>query len=213
MLRFVLCAAALVACSGGIDRSAFDLNVCTSGSWDPLAGIALADPNESLELVEADDASSTVLSTHGTPCAAASDVGACKAALAAATTAAGWEIDACGGAGCRVSRQFFVAESAGVVRVIDDVASLGAELAPVDSAANAVLLADYAHAEGYPPAYVDCTQPQALARADGSFDVFLATGDGDCSDRVEEDVAVFPDGTTALLQQTVSPAKKQCLLP
>jgi len=219
MLRFASCFAALAvlpACSGGIDRSAFNLDVCqSSAQWDPLAGISPADPDAFVELAEIDDQakSAQVLSTHGASCTSAPDPTACRAAIASVTSNSGWSTPICGGGGCRTSLQFFVTEKAGVVSVIDDDASLAALLAPIDVAADAVLVAAYADPIAYPPAAVDCTEPQALERADGSFDVFLATGDGTCTDRVEQDVAVFPNGTTALLDETTSKATQTCLSP
>jgi hypothetical protein len=213
-LAFALaaCAGCSSAKPGGLDRSEYALNVCTNGSWDPLRGVTLADPARYAQLDVA--TSGTIGTTRGaatshvgTPCTTAPDVAACTKAIDDATTSAStWTKQTCGGAGCSTYSYFFVTEKAGVVTTIASQSDLVALILPVDSPAEAALVASFAvDVEG-----IDCNGPQIATHADGSYDVFLAHGGGCNGDRQEKRVHVMPDGTTTTTESATIPGDSSC---
>ncbi len=211
-------ATALLACgsSGGIDRTVYTTNVCSGNAWSPLAGVVPAVPGTYVALLMKSDLGGgtptpQVTSSVGTPCASAPDAVACKAALASATAkTAAWSTQRCGGAGCNVTQQFFVTEKGGVVTVIETLEALRAAIAPVDGAAEAVLLAVYSTTD---PSGMDCSQAQARAVANGGWEVFLGDGDGKCSDRRERRMQVTVDGAVSTLESTTKKATDTCIYP
>ena len=209
----------MAACSSaGIDRSGFTTNVCTQGRWSELSGVTLADPTMYLAHVVDQGAGAVALpqitSSVGTPCVAAADLSACKAAIAAAKPLGqAWHSEQCGGVGCTTTRTFFVAEKAGVVTVIESFDALRAVIAPTDGAAEAVLLAAHLVPQQADSRGVDCTQPQAKAVANGGWEIFLASGDGGCTDRVERRLLVAKDGTTTVIEATTKKASESCNYP
>ena len=179
--------------------------------------MVLADPAVYLELVvsqsgNSTSASKTVASRLGTPCVAAPDPAACQKAITdvpVPTTRSAWSTQSCGGAGCTTTDRYFVSEKAGVVTVVRTAAELRALVAPVDNAAEAALLAVYSiKIDG-----MDCSAPQVRPLGGGAFEVFLASGDGQCTDRNEQRVRVASDGTTSVVESTTAAAAKQCLYP
>jgi len=211
-----LLAVVFAACSAGIDRSVYTSNVCVTGGWDELHGVVAADPARALQSVTittglgSPNPSRGILSTLGAPCANAPDKVACDSAMgSAAPKGDAWKTSLCGGAGCREFQHFFLSEKAGAVDVIETLDALRAAIAPVDNASDAVLLAAYT-ADGLG---VDCTKGQARPLADGAWEVYLATGDGQCTDRVERRVRVERDGRTASLATLTTRAAKTCLYP
>lgn len=213
MLRSSVAVAAmiLVACgsSSGLDRSALTTNVCTSGQWLPTRGVVPAAPTTYFARVSIDGANArTVLDSVGTPCASAADAAACDDALRAARPTSGWRSGTCGGAGCNYTTEFFVAEHDGVVTVVDDVEKLRSAIAPVDGAEEAVLLAKYRYGGS-----AECSGPQARPVGGGAWEVIVATGDGQCTDRSEYLVRVAADGTMILVDSTYRKAKETCLYP
>ncbi len=201
-----------------LDRARYTEDVClleAGGRWSPLAGVTLADPERYLELVVATtgvagDTRQTVSST-GTRCATADDAAACAKAIQDAVVAdgAGFRTELCGGAGCTLVTRWFVTEKAGEVAVVARVEDLVPLVAPIDSAAEAVLVAAFGHDHEA----VDCSGPQVAAGADGSYDVFLGRGDGRCTDRVESRVHVSSTGDTTVVETATTPARETCVSP
>lgn len=198
---------ALLACgSSGLDRSIYTTNVCTGNAWSPLAGAVPAVPGTYVALVIKYDAGpqskGQVTSSVGTACASAPDAVACNAALASASAKTkAWSTERCGGAGCNVTQQYFVTEKGGVVTVIETPDALRAAIAPVDGAAEAVLLAVYSATD---PNGMDCSQAQARPVASSGWEVFLGDGDGKCSDRRERRMQVTVDGAVSTIEDRKS---------
>lgn len=203
-------------CSGspaGIDRAGFAVNVCAQGRWDELAGVTLAPGTGYLQLDVATSGavgeSLQGVSHVGTSCAAAADVPACTLALERARSDVGWKRERCGGAGCTTELRFFVRENGGVVGTATRLDELVPLLVPIDSPAEAALVAAFA----FEPPSIDCNAPQVSARAvDGSYDVFLADGGG-CTDRVERRVHVTMNGAVTELEKATIAATQECVSP
>ena len=211
---------ALAGCSAhasqGLDRSSYTLNVCTLHHWDELASVTLADPARYAELdvqsVQAlggatgPDAKKDVASHVGTACASATDPTTCAKTIADARATTGWSTYQCSGAGCTSFLSFVVTEKAGEVRVVTTEADLVALIAPIDTPADAALVAAYVlDLEG-----IDCSAPQVKANDDGSFEVFLAHGGGCNGDRQEHHVRVARDGTTTTVESATIPGDSSC---
>lgn len=194
--------------SASIDRSSLTTSVCASGAWSPLRGVTATAPTTYVALVELLDGQRLLVDETGTQCATAPDVTACRTAITDARPATGWTTQQCGGAGCHVRTKFFVAEHAGVVTVVDRLDALQGLVAPLDGAADAVLLASFAR-----DASVDCSTPQARPLEGGGWEVLVTRGDGQCTDRTEYLVDVALDGTVTTAQSTFTKAKQECIAP
>ncbi len=199
----------------GLDRSLYTVDVCLGGRWDALAKITPADPAGYLEL----DVSSSTLggaaqksieSKRGASCVTAAQPATCASTLANSSSTTGWRSETCGGAGCSTAQRFFVAEKGGAVSVVDTIELLRALVVPVDSPADAALLAAFADGA---TGGIECPGPQVLPNADGSFEVFLATGGAPCTGRHESRVHVSVDGTARTVDTASIAATQTCISP
>ena len=196
--------------TGRLDRSSYDLDVCKSGRWDVLGGVTVADGSY-LELdISASGTMSFTrqqMSRVGTACASASEPTTCTAALAKVTSATGWRTEQCGGAGCTTSVRWFVREKAGAFTILTRIEDLLPYLGAIDSPAKAAVVAAYRFGVDD----VECSGAQVKRLADGSYEVFLAHGDSNCTDRVERRVRVLTDGTATVVESATIPARETCV--
>ncbi len=210
LLAFVFTLGCSSSSSSGLDRSAFDLDVCKSGRWDVLAGVVARD-GAYLELDIS--ASGTmrftreVMSRSGTPCVGVADPTGCTEALAKVSSTVGFATETCGGAGCTRYLRWFTREKAGVITVLTRIEDLIPLIAPIDSPAKAALVAAYRFAVDD----IECSGPQVKRLEDGSYDVYLAHGDADCTPRVEKRVRVRSDGNATVVETATTPEKRTCI--
>lgn len=131
---------------GGISLDGYEPLSCTGSEPDTVGAfgsdveadyLALyarkdyVDPEDSVELVQ----------SAGEPCATASDVAACEAAIASATSEGGFQLGQC----VQVCTDYYLVVNRGDdVEVIDTAEGLEAFLGPIDSAGEAVMAAELA---------------------------------------------------------------------
>lgn len=143
LLRNILTLSIATAGCGGIDVDELDPVPCADGRPDYLTGLVLAEPADYIELREGHpdfvmSGAHTTLQTSGTKCAKASDAAACEAAIAAATSKEGLLLGECFDI---CSPNYFVVNRGQDVVVVDSKEGLLALLGPVNSPADAVLVA------------------------------------------------------------------------
>ncbi|MBK8215379.1 MAG: hypothetical protein IPK71_16690 [Myxococcales bacterium] len=197
--RFALLLA-LVACSGPIDRDDFTTNTCQGGTI--LSGVRPAQAGTYIVAV----GFSKAYGVFGEKCASAPDLAACEANVASATPSNSWDTTVSGGASSTPSRGYFVIERAGVVSTLGTVAEVAAALGPIDTPAEAVLLASLAYRE----ASASCSENHAVA-IDGGYDVLLSARRA-CNDGATElRVHVQANGAMALVDEYRKEPENLCM--
>lgn len=205
MSRLLCIAVSLGACAVSLaepplDRENFDVDACESTHIGSLANIT---PGETVDFMEIRQQG---LSTGriGERCAGATEPEACEAAFAALGAPSGWDIRPSGGA---PSPQAWIAYTRG-----DEVGVVGrleiAEfLAPVDSVADAVFLAQIASL-----GTVQCGEDAVRALDDG-YEVITQTSYVCGGGRDESRVEVLRDGATQIVERSVLDPGREEICP
>jgi hypothetical protein len=142
-LRSLFATAMGVAACGPseVDHSELTGDTCTGAPiYEPLAGVTPGTPVDYIELRETFGSSGTpmILAGSGSPCASATNVPVCSAALDAATSP-GWQLAPSGGLS-PITNVYLVYTRGDTVATIDTYDALKTFLAPIDNIHDAALL-------------------------------------------------------------------------
>jgi len=195
-------AVGVTACGpSSVDHSQLTGDTCTGAPiYEPLAGLTASIPFDYLELRENfGSGPPTVLAGNGNPCASATNVTACSAALDAATSP-GWQLASSGG-NAAITNVYLVYTVGDTVDTIDTYDELKTFLAPIDNIHDASLLV----AEN-PDAYytIDCGPKTGGPVGDG-YELVAETGDtcGQGTHLDEVLVSVSPTGDVTVKEDVV----------
>lgn len=167
-------AASLPSCSDGVDASGLDPVTCTSADG-PLVGVSSRVPADYVELRETRGDLVPVKTMRGERCASARDRSACEAAYAAIEGGGDGSISF-GQAIQRVDRHLVVVTDVDGVHVFRTPAELLAWAAPIDTRADAVLVASL---NGYDVACGDGDRG-GVGEAEGGYRVLASRVTKDC---------------------------------
>jgi hypothetical protein len=174
-LRSLFATAMGVAACGpsSVDHSELTGDTCTGAPvYEPLAGLTSSTPFDYLELRETfGSGPPTILAGNGNPCATATNVTTCTAALDAATSP-GWQLAPSGGLS-PVTNVYLVYTIGDTVTTIDTYDALKAFLAPIDNIHDAALLV----AEDPDARYTIECGPDTGGPVGGGYELVADTGD------------------------------------
>jgi hypothetical protein len=197
------------ATDGGGLRDAALSPYCPTGQYKPLLGVSPKEPVDFMELyaavpqVSVDNGvtyATTTLDAVGSVCQKATNAAECKSEVATrkAKDDPGWGMSQGGNVPATFNSLIYTRGNAvGRTRTLDE---LGKFLAPVDSPADALLLATQVAKKAF-----DCTTDKVERLADGRFQVTFDAEESGCENRsggsvtwtrrVETTVTIAPDGT------------------
>lgn len=182
-----------------IDRQSFDIDACESTN---IAGLANLSPGEAVDFMEIRE-NGWSAERAGSRCAGASDVGACEEAFGSLPRQPGWYARPGGGA---PAPEVWLAYTRG-----DEVGGVGRDeiaafLAPVDTVADAVFLAQIAT--------LGTGECGANVRAiPGGFEVITQTSYVCGGGRDESRVEVLADGSTQIRERVVLDPGREEICP
>jgi hypothetical protein len=193
----------VTACGpGAVDRSALTEDTCGgAASYDALAGVTPNVPVDYMELRNSYGSTSTptVASKSGTPCATATNVSACNAALTTAS-ATGWQLASSGGLAATV-HEYLVYTRGDEVGTVATYDALKTFLAPVDDLHDAALIASQSPDTQF---RIVCG-PASGGPVAGGYELVAQTGDT-CGQGTHEDqvlVFVSSSGDVSVKQDVV----------
>ena len=209
--QIVLTLATALGTTGcGISTEGYEPVSCDSAPL-PLADLSLDSPADYVELISRESYDDTVAwtseSATGTPCATATDVGACEAAIAAATSTTGFQLGQC----VQVCTTYALIVNRGDdVSVVDSLDLALAELGTIDAAAEAVMVA---RMNGYSVSCDDPDRGGVRAAGDG-WEVIATRMTSDCAPIIVEryQLGVSADGVvTEILDEIESRDASACV--
>lgn len=198
-------AAASLSCTAAhgseppIDRAGFELGLCTSVNGFLLANLS---PGSDVDFMEIRERGTSTQRT-GERCAGAADLAACEDAFALLLNPGGWSLRPDGGA---PAPRTWIAYTRG-----DDVGAVGRSeirefLAPVDSLADAVFLAEIESLGA-----AECEQ--SVRQIPGGYEVITQTSYSCGGGRHESLVEVMRDGATRVIERAVLDTGREEICP
>ena len=200
----------MTACGpSSVDHSQLTGDTCTGAPvYEPLAGVTSTTPFDYLELRETyGSGTPTILAGNGNPCASATNVTACSAALDAATSP-GWQLAPSGGLS-PTTNVYLVYTVGDTVATIDTYAALKTFLAPIDNIHDAALLVSEDPDARYT---IECGPNTGGPVGDG-YEVVATTGDT-CGQGTHEDevlLSVSPAGVTVKQDVVIKNGDPNCV--
>ena len=192
----------VTACGpSAVDRTGLDRDTCSAAPvYEPLAGLTPSNPVDYLELRETfGSGPATIVAGVGTPCATATNVSACSAALDAATST-GWQLAPLGG-NAPIANAYLAYTRGDTVGTIDTYDALKTFLAPIDNVHEAALLAAESPVTHYT---IECG-PNTGGQVGDAYEIVATTGDT-CGQGTHEDevlLSVSATGDIAVKQDVV----------